>query len=82
MCQSKKVPYDKLCELFNEDTQNGKNMDEYTELLKKVVEEIIRIFKKRSSHRLTSDRGGLLIPPMKQLQDMDNFELVTWIIVR
>ena len=82
MCQSKKVPYDKLCELFNEDTQNGKNMDGYTELLKKVVEEIIRIFKKRSSHRLTSDRGALLIPPAKQLQDMDNFELVTWLILR
>lgn len=82
MCQGKKVPYDKLCELFNEDTQNGKNMVEYTELLKKVVEEIIRMFKKKSSHKLTSDRGALLIPSAKQLHDMDNFELVTWLIVR
>ncbi|MFA4909971.1 MAG: helicase-related protein [Desulfobacteria bacterium] len=82
MCQGRKAHYEKLCELFNDETNNGEKMDAYTELLKKAVDEIIRIFKKRSNLRLTSDRGALLIPKVKQLNEMENFELVTWLIVR
>ena len=82
MCQGTKAPHEKLCELFNEETNNGEKMDAYTELLKKAVDEIIRIFKKRGNQRLTSDRGALLIPSTKQLNEMENFELVTWLIVR
>ena len=82
MCQGKKAPYEKLCELFNDETQNGEQMDGYTGLLKKAVDEIIRIFKKRSNRHLTSDRGAVLIPTTKQLHKMENFELVTWLIVR
>jgi ERCC4-related helicase len=81
MCQGIKFPYEKLCELFNVETNNGEQMDAYTELLKKAVDEVIRIFKKRGNQRLTSDRGGLLIPPAKQLHEMENFELLTWLIV-
>lgn len=82
MCQGRKAPYEKLCELFNAETGNGEKMGVYTTLLKKAVDEIIRIFKKRSNQRLTSDRGALLIPTAKQLHEMENFELVTWLIVR
>ena len=81
MCQGIKFPYEKLCELFNVETNNGEQMDAYTELLKKAVDEVIRIFKKRGNQKLTSDRGGLLIPPAKQLHEMENFELLTWLIV-
>jgi superfamily II DNA or RNA helicase len=82
MCQGRKAPYDKLCELFNAETNNGESMEPYTELLKKAVDEIIRIFQKRGNQRLTSDRGALLIPAIKQLKEIENFELVTWMIVR
>jgi len=82
MCQGKKAPYEKLCEIFNTETNNGEKMDGYTVLLKKAVDEIIRIFKKRGNQRLTSDRSALLIPVSKQLNEMENFELVTWLIVR
>jgi len=82
MCQSRKAPYEKLCEIFNKETNNGEKMDNYTDLLKKAVDEIIRIFKKRGNQRLTSDRSAILIPLSKQLNEMENFELVTWLIVR
>jgi len=82
MCQGRKAPYEKLCEIFNTETNNGEKMDGYTVLLKKAVDEIIRIFKKRGNQRLTSDRSALLIPVSKQLNEMENFELVTWLIVR
>jgi len=82
LCQNQKAPYEKLCELFNQETNNGENMNNYTELLEKAVHEIVQIFKKKGAQKLTSDRGALLIPKTKQLNEMNDFELVTWLIVR
>lgn len=82
MCQGRKEPYEKLCELFNTETRNGKEMDKYTELLKKAVDKICHVFKKRMNQKLISDRGALLISQSKQANDMDNFELVTWLIIK
>lgn len=82
MCQGKTEPYEQLCDLFNEETGNGDDMEKYTELLKKAVKEIKRIFKKRTTQKLFSNRGALLIPKSKQVNDLDNFELVTWLIIK
>ena len=58
-------------------------MKQYTELLKQAVDEVIRIFKKRSTQKLTTgDRGALLIPKSKQADDMNSFELVTWLVIK
>jgi superfamily II DNA/RNA helicase len=82
MCQERREPYEKICELFNGETQNGEEMGIYAEMLKKAVTEIARIFKKRATQKLTMDRGALIIPKAKQPNDMENFELVTWLVVR
>ncbi len=82
LCQGRKTPYEACCEIFNEETQNGADMTEYTTLLKKAVDDIIRMFKKKGSQKLTSDRGALLIPTPKQLYNMENFELVTWLVIK
>ncbi len=39
-------------------------------------------YKKRSSQKIISDRGALLIPKSKQVDGMDNFELVTWLVIK
>ena len=82
MCQNRTVPHEILCDLFNKETQSGKEMGAYTELLKKAVDGVVKVFKKRSDQKLTSDRAALLIPLAKQIHEIDNFELVTWLIVR
>jgi superfamily II DNA or RNA helicase len=83
MCSGKTEAYELLCDLFNSETNNGENMNQYTELLKKAVDEVIRVFKKRSTQKLTSgDRGALLIPKSKQAEDMSSFELVTWLVIK
>jgi hypothetical protein len=82
LCQGRRIPYDKLCELFNQETNQGENMDRYTELMKKAVHEIVQIFKRRGNLKLTTDRGALLIPQVKQVNELADFELVTWLIVR
>ena len=83
MCSGKTEAYEALCDLFNSETNNGEEMKQFTELLKKAVDEVIRVFGKRSIRILTNgDRGALLIPKSKQAIDMNNFELVTWLVIK
>ena len=82
LCEGRKTPYKELCALFNEETSDGHNMDPYSALLKKAVREITHIFKKRGNQKLVSDRGALLIPTHKQINEMNDFELITWLVVR
>lgn len=82
LCQGVTTPYNQLCDMFNEETDDGEKMDKYEELLKSAVSEITRIFKKRGAQKLTSDRSALIIPKTKQMYDMENFELITWLVVR
>lgn len=83
LCAGNKQAYETLCDLFNKETQQGENMSKYTELLKQAIEEISRVFNKRSSQRITgNDRGALLIPNNKRINEIDNFELVTWLVIK
>ena len=57
-------------------------MEPYADLLKKAVDEIIRVFKKRITQKVISDRSGLIIPQSKQINEVNNFELVTWLVIK
>jgi len=83
MCAGKAKPFEELCDLFNEETGNGGKMNKYSELLEQSITEISRVFNKRSSQKITgNDRGALLIPKSKRINEMDNFELVTWLVIK
>lgn len=82
MCQGRKEPFEELCELFNSETGQGEDMAKYTELLSKAVEEISRVFNKRSNQKLLTYRGALVIPKSRQVNEMNNFELVTWLVIK
>jgi len=81
LCQGHKDPYDELCTLFNSETSDGDNMHQYTDLLKKAVNEIVHIFKKKSNINLITDRGAKIIPQAKQISEMEDFELITWLVL-
>ena len=82
LCQGENVAYEKLSEVFNEETQNGENMEAHTELLKKAIDDIVRIYKRKENQRLTTDRGALLTPIQQQVNNMEDFELVTWLVIK
>ncbi len=82
LCQEQNQPYEQLCNLFNEQTSNGNNMDEYSKLLKKAVTEVVAIFKKKGKIKLTTDRAAQLTPKAKQINELNDFELVTWLIIK
>jgi len=75
-------PYEKLCDLFNSETDNGAKMDKYSDLAKNAVNAINAIFGKRANQKLINDRGAVLIPKAKQAESMDDFELITWLIIK
>lgn len=82
MCQGRKEPFYELCDLFNKETCNGTQMIHYTGLMKNGIEEISKIFKKKSNLRLTTNRGALLIPIDKHIEDTGSFELITWLVIK
>ena len=82
VCQNIQDPYDKLCNIFNEKTQNGKDMKGYEVLIKKAIKEIVRVFTKRNAGKLTTDRNAILVPQSEQAEDDKDFELITWLIIK
>ncbi|HLA28863.1 MAG TPA: helicase-related protein [Syntrophales bacterium] len=73
---------DALCDAFNGETANGADMNQYDDLLEKAVQRITATFKKRTIGTLLSGRGGKLLPQSKQAESPDDFELITWLVIR
>ncbi len=82
LCQGRATPYAELCDLFNAETADGTDMARYTGLLQKAAREIVQVFRRKSHLKLTTDRGALLLPQVNQAQDIGDFELVTWLVIK
>jgi SNF2 family DNA or RNA helicase len=82
LCEGKNMPYDELCSAFNGETKNGGDMTKYAALLKKAADEAVRVFKRKESANLVMSRDALLIPDAQSVSAMNDFELVTWLIIK
>lgn len=83
MCSGISNAYEQLCEIFNDETNQGEEMSKYSDLLNKAIDEINRVFNKKSNQKLIeNNRGALLIPNSKRSKDSNNFELITWLIIK
>jgi len=58
VCQGQEEPYAKLCELFDEQTQNGEEMGQYSDLLEKAITAIASQFARKSTGNLFA--GGVV----------------------
>jgi superfamily II DNA or RNA helicase len=82
LCGGKTQTYELLCDLFNHETNNGAAMEKYSALLKSAVGEISRLFKKRNLQTLTASRNVQIISKDKQAEEINHFELVTWLVIK
>ena len=82
MCEGKTEPFEDLCSIFNRETENGKDMKAYTELMQKAVKNITKSYKKKTSEKLTFDRNAVIAPVEKQVNKLSDFELITWLIIK
>ena len=79
ICRNEKEAFDTLCDLFNRETQDGKDMKVYENLLSKASDEVVRMFKKREAFRLTQSRDAVIVKKANNLRD---FNLVTWFVIK
>ena len=82
LCEAKTSPYEELCALFDEHTDNGVDMSGYDKLLREAVRSISHTYEKRALSSLRSGRGGVLPLESEQIGDTTDFELVTWLVIK
>jgi hypothetical protein len=82
LCTGKNEPLQELCDLFNEETNNGLEMKEYSDLLLNAISAIKGSFKRKNLSMLTSSRSASIIPSEKQVDGFGKFELITWLILK
>ena len=71
-----------LCDIFNERTQNGREMDHYSRLARKALKSIENLYQKRALVSLLGGRDGQLPDAHEVPTDSeDEYELVTWLAI-
>ncbi|MDD5479143.1 helicase-related protein [Rhodoferax sp.] len=82
LCQGQTTPYAELCQLFDTETQHGQDMHAYSALLDKAVKAIVAQFGQKNAANLFSGRGGKLMDAAQAVQGQQDFELVTWLVIK
>ena len=85
LCDGKYEPYEELCLLFQQETNQGKNMGAYDKLLQSALASIKGAFADRNVQNLMSSRSGVLIPDFESPTSDGvpfEFELITWLIIK
>jgi SNF2 family DNA or RNA helicase len=80
--QGRSEPIASLCDHFDRETNDGKDMDRYNSLLNRAVAAIKQQFERKNVANLFAGRGGRLLETNEQLGDTSDFELITWLIIR
>ena len=78
----KTEPYKTLCDLFDQETDGGNNMDKYSGLLAMAIKTIARTFQKRTAAGLQGGRDFVIPDKKEQAKDASDFELVTWLVIK
>ena len=82
LCLGKENAIEKLCRLFDDETDQGRDMTDYSFLLKKTIESVTETFRIRAGRSLSSGRDAMLVQREQQPKDVDDFQLVTWLVIK
>ena len=82
LCAEVEDPYDNLCALFDQQTNNGADRAQYNDLLQKTVDSLSRTYGKRAISNLLSGRGGVLPLKAEHIHQTTDFELITWLVIK
>lgn len=84
LCQGINMPYYEICENFDKETQQGKDMTTYQNLIKKALESIAPATEEQEANNLFSGRNFVISDKsMDKNEDtaQDNYQLITWLVV-
>lgn len=80
LCRGKKEPIKDLCQRFNEETDDGRNMTEMSELLSESINSIIDCKEESDIDSLFSAGGTSAL--MSAVSGLDDFELICFLVVK
>ena len=79
ICSGENKLYPELIKEFNEETNNARNMSKFTKFLEKTVENIVGKEEEKGIESLFSlDKTTL----NKSVQSMDDFELISFLVMK
>lgn len=80
LCRGKKEPIKELCQQFNEETDDGRDMTEMSELLNEAINSIIDCKEESDIDSLFSAGGTSAL--MSTVSGLDDFELICFLVVK
>lgn len=80
LCRGKPEPILTLCEKFNKETDDGRNMEKVSQLLSDAINSIIDVKEESDIDSLFSTGGTSAL--MSQISGLDDFELICFLVVK
>lgn len=80
LCRGKSEPVLELCEKFNKETDDGRNMEEVSKLLSDAINSIIDVKEESDIDSLFSAGGTSAL--MSEIDGLDDFELICFLVVK
>ena len=71
-----------LVDSFDTETEHGQKMARYDRMVKAALRSIVRPFRKKMLTGLTQTRGARISKRSEQPRSGEDFELVTWLVIR
>lgn len=78
-CKGKDEPHRALCQLFNERTQDGRNMQPYSDLLSQAIRSMMEVKDEKDIDSLFG--GGRTTALTTTIQGLDDFELIAFLVI-
>jgi superfamily II DNA or RNA helicase len=79
-CKGESQPLTESCRLFNQATEDGRNMQVYSDLLGKAIRSMIAVKEEKDLDSLFS--GGRTTALVNTIAGLDDFELITFLVIQ
>ncbi|MCD8206637.1 MAG: DEAD/DEAH box helicase, partial [Bacteroidales bacterium] len=80
VCKGETEPLRDLCRSFNKETRDGSKMDRYNELLRAAVASIVEV--KEEGDMRSLFRSGSAVLHQQRIAGLDDFELISFVVLR
>ena len=78
-CKGESEPLQVLCRLFNQQTDEGRNMKAYSDLLSNAIRSMIEVKDEKDLDSLFS--GGKTTALLDTIAGLDDFELIAFLVI-
>jgi hypothetical protein len=79
-CKGQEKPIAQACELFNQETAEGRKMQVYSDLLGKAIRSMVEVKEEKDLDSLFT--GGKTTALTNTISGLDDFELITFVVIQ